>query len=164
MSVMSSLAVVGLGAVGVFTTLVVQQVGWMLARSKRWDDQRRSCYAAFAAAAKRETRLCLRILASFHPGGPRVPAISAVEGRPMLEQVADERSGLFEDLLLLGNQAVVTAARGWQEKPGSWRRLLITRLPRQRQHSTSWSTRPAWPEMSSSPRHAGTWEWQATLG
>lgn len=117
MSVESSLAIGGLSAaLGAAVALTLEQVRWRLARSRRWDDQRRSCYADFAAAAKRETRICLRIAASVYPGGPRVPALSPADGRPLLEQAADERAGLFEDLLLLGSQAVVTAARGWQER------------------------------------------------
>jgi hypothetical protein len=126
MSVASSVVLAGLAAaLGAGVTLVLEQLRWRLAQSKRWDERRRESYAAYAAAAKRETRLCLRVVASLYaPKGPRVPALDIATGRPQLEAAADKRAELFEDLLLLGDQSVVDAARAWQEKNRELQKLL----------------------------------------
>jgi hypothetical protein len=44
-----------------------------------------------------------------------VPPLDIGPGRLQLAEAADRRAELFEDLLLLGDQAVVDAARKWQE-------------------------------------------------
>ncbi len=126
MSVAWSIGLAGIGAVlGAAVTLALEQVRWRLAQSKRWDERRRESYASFAAAAKRETRICLRIVAShYEAGGPRVPPLDIVAGRPSLQKAADKRAELFEDLLLLGDQAVVESARRWQENNRELQRLV----------------------------------------
>jgi hypothetical protein len=126
MSVAWSVALAGLGAVlGAAVTLALEQVRWRLAQSKRWDERRRESYTSFAAAAKRETRICLRIVASrYEDDGPRVPPLDIVAGRPQLQEAADKRAELFEDLLLLGDRAVVESARTWQENNRELQRLV----------------------------------------
>ena len=118
MSVASSITLAAVAAaLGAAVTLALEQIRWRLAQSTRWDDQRRASYAAFAAAAKWETRVCLRIVASLYaPSGPRVPPLDLESGRRQLSKAADRRADLFEDLMLLGDRAVIAAAREWQEQ------------------------------------------------
>lgn len=70
----------------------------------------------YATAVKREVYLCLRLAAHDGLGTMDVAVLEKVDGLAKLEQAEEVRSDRFEALLLLGDPAVVEAARDWQRK------------------------------------------------
>jgi hypothetical protein len=97
-------------AAGTFT----DRSQWRRSQSIRWDERRLQAYTDYATAVKQDVRLCLRI-ASFRGLGTLTHPLDPATGVPILAEIEDRRSALFEAVVLLGNPATVAAARGWQQ-------------------------------------------------
>ncbi|MBF6323850.1 hypothetical protein [Nocardia cyriacigeorgica] len=97
-----------------WNTRWIESTKWNRTHSVRWDVVRHNAYAEFAAAVKSEVRVHLLIAAGRWPQmWPDHATIDAEAGRAKLEDLEMERMRLFESVILLGDPAVVSAARTW---------------------------------------------------
>jgi hypothetical protein len=94
---------------------MTERFRWRREESRRWDAKRLEALTAYASKVKSETRACLRVSAASWPGMTTNP-LSIEEGELSIAQAEDQRSELFESLLLLADAGTVEAARVWQEK------------------------------------------------
>jgi hypothetical protein len=80
----------------------------------RLGELRRRAYADWAAAQKLDMGTCRRMAAGLglYPSGAKM---TEDEGLAQLRKRSDERQVSFENLLLVGSQEVVTAARKWHD-------------------------------------------------
>ncbi|MBF6358260.1 hypothetical protein IU449_27565 [Nocardia higoensis] len=97
-----------------WNTRWIESTKWNRTHSVRWDVVRHTAYAAFAAAVKSEVRMHLMIAAGrWSEMWPDHATIELSAGRVQLEELETERMRLFESVILLGDPAVVSAARTW---------------------------------------------------
>jgi hypothetical protein len=87
----------------------------------RWDARRVEAYSEYAAAVKRQTRLCQRMAAA-RGMGPRSDPLDVTAAAPLLAQV---RSVAIEAVLLLGDNATVSAAHDWNFAVSDLAHLLV---------------------------------------
>jgi hypothetical protein len=103
--------------VGTLGTILATQLHdrsqWTRALSVRWDERRIDAYAQFARALKEAQQVSYRLSAQDRPS-LRAPAIDRDEGLALLSQAYIEHTKAWENVLLLGDAATVTAARGWR--------------------------------------------------
>jgi hypothetical protein len=90
----------------------------------RWDARRVEAYSQYAAAVKRQTRLCQRIAAA-RGMGPRSDPLDVTAAAPLLAQVREVRSVAIEAVLLLGDNATVSAAHDWDFAVSDLAHLLV---------------------------------------
>ncbi|UAJ16209.1 hypothetical protein SEA_MALIBO_33 [Gordonia phage Malibo] len=96
---------------------------WERSERTRTGEVRRKAYSEYARAIKRETVLC-RKMASHLNLGPTGERLDPAVGLPELSATNRERSSLFEELLLVGDQEVVTTARTWQDSVWMLRKAI----------------------------------------
>ncbi|GIJ52117.1 hypothetical protein Val02_90030 [Virgisporangium aliadipatigenens] len=96
----------------VLATHVAERSRWSRAQSVRWDDRRVEAYAEYARALKEVSIVTLRLRAA--TGAPD-PGPDRQAGLALLAEAEAERSKAWERVLLLGDQATVTAARDWSD-------------------------------------------------
>ncbi|MDX6291551.1 MAG: hypothetical protein QOH50_626 [Kribbellaceae bacterium] len=90
----------------------------------RWDARRVEAYSEYAAAVKRQTRLCQRMAAA-RGMGPRSDPLDVTAAAPLLAQVREVRSVAIEAVLLLGDNATVSAAHDWNFAVSDLAHLLV---------------------------------------
>jgi len=96
---------------GAFT----ERSNWRRTQAVRWDERRIQAYADYGAAAKVPVILCLRMARALKLTTLAATPLDLPEGKASLGAADDRRSQLFENLLLLGDAAVIDAARKWHE-------------------------------------------------
>jgi hypothetical protein len=111
------LALVGV-VIGIFGTIIATAVAdrsrWKREKAARWDERRLDAYAEYAKAVKEIHKLTLRLTAarvSFVWADP----IDRDSGLQILAQADAHRTTVWENVLLLGDAATVSAARDWWE-------------------------------------------------
>jgi hypothetical protein len=97
---------------------------WKRSQEVRWDARRVEAYSQYAATVKRQTRLCQRMAAA-RQFGPRSDPLDLTAAAPLLAQVREERSVATEAVLLLGDNATVSAAHDWNFAVSDLAHLLV---------------------------------------
>jgi hypothetical protein len=97
---------------------------WRRSQEVRWDARRVEAYSQYAAAVKRQTRLCQRMAAA-RGFGPRSDPLDVTTAAPLLAEVREERSVATEAVLLLGDNATVSAAHDWNFALSDLGHLLV---------------------------------------
>lgn len=85
---------------------------WRREQLTRWDETRARVYAAYGTAVKAQYELCKRAAAARGLPTTSEP-IEIGEGTEALARIEAKRAAKFEQVLLMGSPAVVTAARTW---------------------------------------------------
>lgn len=103
--------VIGAGA-SYLATSAGAKAQWARSERARWQDKRIQVYAEYGNAVKRMYELSKRVCAD--RGLPTTaPPISVDQGLTELSLASLRRAELWEALLLLGDPAVIEAARDW---------------------------------------------------
>lgn len=114
------LAGVVVGALASYlTTAATERARWRRNLDSRWDDRRVEAYASYARAVKDVINVASRIAAARGLGNASEPLAPTEENLALLAAADAARASLWENVLLLGNPATVTAAREWHES--AWR-------------------------------------------
>ncbi|WP_329108204.1 hypothetical protein OG792_06205 [Micromonospora sp. NBC_01699] len=113
------------GAVATYVATTAQERGrWRRQQSVRWDERRFAAYSDYAHAIKRVTSIAVRLAAkrgvyhdNFWFGG------ETSDGELILAE--EERTTKWEAVLMLGDDAVVAAAREWHQGTLRLMRLAV---------------------------------------
>ncbi|GIJ50945.1 hypothetical protein Val02_78310 [Virgisporangium aliadipatigenens] len=108
-------ALLGVVIGSVATFLVAQtteRTKWRRTLHARWDERRLDAYAEYAFAVKSYVTLLRRVAGGMGLDSIAHP-LSHTDGLPRVEQAEDERAAKFENVLLLGDQETIDAARAW---------------------------------------------------
>ncbi|GLI00235.1 hypothetical protein [Phytohabitans aurantiacus] len=89
-----------------------ERLRWRRAIETRWDEKRFTAYAEYAVAVKRYVTALRRVGASMKFDSVAHP-LDRELGLPEIDNAEVERAAAFEQVLLLGDQAAVDAARAW---------------------------------------------------
>jgi len=81
-------------------------------RSARWEERRLIAYRDYSRALKASVSIMTRIAAD-RGNDPHPHPLPAEAGMPRLGEAFEQRDLAWEELLLLGSEAVVEAARLW---------------------------------------------------
>lgn len=101
-----------IGVLGtILATTTADRARWKRDQSVRWDERRLDAYREYARAIKEIHTTALRLTAG--PASLSQP-IERKEGLRLLEQANDNRTKIWETMLLLGDEATVSAAREWR--------------------------------------------------
>jgi hypothetical protein len=100
--------------VGVFATVLADRIRWRRSLSIRWDARRLGAYVNYAAAIKEIHALLFRLTAVHRPGSLAHP-IDRNVGLAMLAKADGLRTKAWEKVLMLGDEATVSAAREWRD-------------------------------------------------
>jgi hypothetical protein len=104
---------VALGTLGtILATTVADRARWTRSQSVRWDERRLEAYADYARALKEIHGLALRMTV-VHRRRRHLPAIDRETAQDLLAQADIRCSIAWEGVLLVGDEATVTAAREW---------------------------------------------------
>jgi hypothetical protein len=93
-------------------------------KQARWDLKRMETYAAYGLSVKTYVQLAKRICAS-QGLTARVVPLPLDEGLERLADAEQDRSTVWEQVLLLGDPSTINAARKWHES--AWRLELLAR-------------------------------------
>jgi hypothetical protein len=108
-----------LGAAATYSvTSLTERTRWRRLQDSRWDDRRLNAYVEYANAVKKCMQLSYRMAASLGMPSNGQP-LDVAEGLPMLAAAEADRAVKWENVLLLGNGAVIEAGRRWHEL--SWK-------------------------------------------
>jgi len=101
-------------ALALLATAFHNYVQFLRSEHTRMGEIRRRAYADWAAAQKLDMGTCRRMAAGLglYPSGAKM---TEDEGLAQLSNRSDERQVSFENLLLVGSQEVVRAARKWHD-------------------------------------------------
>ncbi|GAA1861464.1 hypothetical protein [Asanoa iriomotensis] len=102
--------------VGALATYVVtarmERDKWLRHQQSRWDERRIAAYSDYALTVKAYVTILRRIAGSMGLDDVAHP-IGREEGVPLADAAEEDRSGKFENVLLLGDEATIRAARTW---------------------------------------------------
>ena len=111
------------GALGtLLVTSLTDKARWRRDQAVRWDTRRLDAYVAYAAAVKESHTLALRISAPYRRYS-KSHAIDREQGLVLLAEANVTRTKAWEAVLLLGNEAAVTATRVWKDAVDAEERL-----------------------------------------
>jgi hypothetical protein len=103
--------------VGVLGTLLAtsftDRARWRRDQTVRWDTRRLDAYVAYAATVKEVHTLAHRVSAPYR-GYSKSQPIEREQASVLLAEADAQRTKAWEAMLLLGDEATVTAARRWQ--------------------------------------------------
>lgn len=104
--------------VGTLGTILATSLGdrarWRRTQSIRWDERRLDAYVDYARALKESHAVALRMTADHRPGSYSHP-IARDDGLARLAESDARRTIVWENLLLLGDEATVVAAASWRD-------------------------------------------------
>ena len=110
---------VTIGALASFvTTRLVDRSRWQREEALRWDTKRLESYGEFASALREFITIGYRIAAGLGLPGSAQP-LDIATGLPALATAEGEVSVKWEQVLMLGAPAVITAAHEWRDE--AWR-------------------------------------------
>jgi hypothetical protein len=89
-----------------------ERLRWRRTIETRWDERRFTAYAEYAVAVKRYVTALRRVGAGMKFDSVAHP-LEREQGLPEIDNAEVERAAAFEQVLLLGDQAAVDAARAW---------------------------------------------------
>jgi hypothetical protein len=102
--------------IGALVTFVgstwAERLKWRRAIETRWDEKRFTAYADYAVSVKRYVTALRRVGAGMKFDSAAHP-LDRASGLPEIDNAEVERAAAFEQVLLLGDQAAVDAARAW---------------------------------------------------
>lgn len=101
-----------------------ERARWNREAKARWEQRQFDAIVAYARSVKMQSRTCLRIAGGIWPSLTTNP-IAMDDGRVLLDDYEDARSGHWEQMLLLADTSVLDAARAWQQ--AVWRLHLVAR-------------------------------------
>jgi hypothetical protein len=131
------------GALGtLLVTSLTDKARWRRDQAVRWDTRRLDAYVAYAAAVKESHTLALRISAPYRCYS-KSHAIDPEQGLVLLAEANVTRTKAWEAVLLLGNEATVTAARVWKDAVDAEERLCGDESPAMR-----WSGNRRWKQLA----------------
>jgi hypothetical protein len=96
------------------SSAVAERTRWRRETSSRWDDRRIAAYSDYAAAVKKLIYVAGRTTAARGIGTAQ--PIELDQGLAELVAAETARSVCWEQVLLLGNQETILAARAWHER------------------------------------------------
>jgi hypothetical protein len=103
-----------IGALGtLLVTSFTDRARWKRDQTVRWDTRRLDAYVAFAATVKEIHTLAHRVSAPYRRYSKSQP-IEREQALVLLAEADAQRTKAWEAMLLLGDEASVTAARTWQ--------------------------------------------------
>lgn len=110
-----TLSGVVLGSVGTFSvTTLTERAKWRRSQEVRWDDRLLNSYSEYANAVKNVAQIGFRLAGMRgYPGGS--PSVDVGEASNALAEAEAIRAVKWENLLLLGSPATVSAARAWHQ-------------------------------------------------
>ena len=117
-------------------SVVTDRVRWSRDRQVRWDDRRMDAYAEYARAVKAVHALALRVNAGRRPGASG-PWADPEHGLAQLAEAERQRTVAWEAVLLLGDEASVSAAGDWREAVGDMAALARDPSPPPEQWSAA---------------------------
>lgn len=98
----------------ILATSLADRARWRRGQSVRWDERRLDAYVDYAHALKESHAVALRLTADLRPGSYSHP-IDRDEGLARLAEADARRTIVWENLLLLGDEATVVAAASWRD-------------------------------------------------
>lgn len=109
-----------LGALATFSaTTLTERTRWRRAQESRWDERRLHSYIEYANAVKKVVSVASRVMVARGVAAAGGQPLDATTGLPLLAEAEDERSLKWENVLLLGSNAVIDAGRSWHQV--AWR-------------------------------------------
>lgn len=104
-----------IGTIGtIVATSIADRTRWKRNQTVRWDDRRLDAYVEFAQVLKEIHAIAVRMLANARPNS-RGHRIDQEEGLARLADADVRHTVAWESVLLLGDAATVSAARGWRD-------------------------------------------------
>lgn len=116
------------------STIATERSRWRRTQSVRWDERRIVAYTEYAHSLKRLLTVIVRI-AAFKGVHPEDDPLDPVKGLPLLVAANQERTVMWEAVLMLGSPEVITSARSWHENAALLQLLALAQ-----------PTRAAWSE------------------
>lgn len=98
----------------ILATSLADRTRWRRSQSVRWDERRLDAYVDYAHALKGSHAVALRLTADHRPGSRSHP-IDREEGIARLAEADAQRTIVWENLLLLGDESTVAAAATWRD-------------------------------------------------
>jgi hypothetical protein len=105
----------------IIATAVADRSRWKRQTTIRWDERRLDAYAQYAKIIKEIHQLTLRLIA-VHASLKFTDPIDRESGLQILLQAEERRTTQWENVLLLGDAATVSAAREWRNAVGQLER------------------------------------------
>lgn len=106
----------------ILATSLADRARWRRNQSIRWDERRLDAYVEYAHAVKESHAVALRMTADQRPESRSHP-IDRESGLARLAETDARRSIAWENMLLLGDEATVAAARVWRDAVWQTERL-----------------------------------------
>lgn len=102
--------------IGAFATFAAttwtERLRWQRSTETKWDERRFTAYADYAVTVKRYVTALRRVAGGMGLDSVAHP-LDRSRGIPEIDNAEVERAAAFENVLLLGDQAAVDAARVW---------------------------------------------------